>query len=172
MSLQMFILVFTRWLRPKLSPCYFAMPLNVAALRQVFANSHWHFCRVTQPQLWTLRSSWRLMRRIDIHSMAKTENEILLCMVNPVAANLGVAELTEVDVEAVHKLPSKDKIVSGIIVCFSRHETQFSSKKISLRTAVPFSARWKNERNRQVTSMSGTGITKFLCLRQMENPPY
>lgn len=60
--------------------------------------------------------------------MAKTENEIL-CMLCPVAANLGVAELTEADVEAVHKLPSKARMVSGIIVCFPGTKHSFRPRK-------------------------------------------
>ncbi|KAH9380087.1 hypothetical protein HPB48_009916 [Haemaphysalis longicornis] len=57
---------------------------------------------------------------LELHGIQKTEHENLLEKVNAVAASLKVPELTESDVTAVHRLPSKPDKTPGIIVRFTR----------------------------------------------------
>lgn len=58
---------------------------------------------------------------LEIDGMSKSVNENLLSMVNTVAAKLSVAELTELDAEALDRLPSKARMISDM-VRFSSHE--------------------------------------------------
>lgn len=51
---------------------------------------------------------------LELHGIQKTEHENLLEKVNAVAASLNVPELTESDVTAVHRLPSKPDKTLGL----------------------------------------------------------
>lgn len=56
--------------------------------------------------------------------MPKIKTENLLPTVCIVAPMLGVAEFTEIDVEASRKLPSKAGMVPGVIARFGTHEAR------------------------------------------------
>lgn len=81
---------------------------------------------------------WRGRRlNLELYGIPKTDNKELLNKINAVAKKLDVPELTERDVVNVHRLPSKEGKVPGIIVQFSSQNVRddwFDKRKISKRT--------------------------------------
>lgn len=59
-------------------------------------------------------------KNLEIHGVVFTEKEDLLSKINEVAHLLDVDEVSDCDVEACHRLPSKPNKVPGIIIRFER----------------------------------------------------
>lgn len=79
---------------------------------------------------------WRSRQQnLEIHGIAKTDNEDLLEKVNSVAEKLDVPDVTMNEVAAVHRLPSRPDKIPGIIVRFFHQETkdQWLNKRSTLR---------------------------------------
>lgn len=68
---------------------------------------------------------WRSRRcNLEIHGMPLSQNEDLLKKVNDVATKLGVSQLSETDVAALHRLQAKSDKIPGVIVRFARQSTR------------------------------------------------
>lgn len=74
---------------------------------------------------------------LEIHGIAVSERENLLSKINQMADKLGVPELSESDVVAVHRLPARPEKIPGIIVRFAKQATReqwFDKRKTLNRT--------------------------------------
>lgn len=64
---------------------------------------------------------WRSRKlNVEVHGIPVTDNENLITKLNEVAKLVSLSELSATDVEAVHRLPSRQGKVPGIIVRFSQ----------------------------------------------------
>lgn len=68
---------------------------------------------------------WRSRKlNVEVHGIPVTDNENLIAKLNEVAKSVSLSELSATDVEAVHRLPSRQGKVPGIIVQFSQLSLQ------------------------------------------------
>lgn len=76
-------------------------------------------------------------QNLEVHGIPQSENENLLTKLNDVAVKLSLAQLTERDVEAIHRLPSKPDKIPVVLVRFSSRGTKetWLSKKREIREA-------------------------------------
>lgn len=86
---------------------------------------------------------WRSRKlNLELHGIAKSENENLLQKVNEIAAKLELAPLVETDITAAHRLPGKPDKVPGIIVRFTKQSTRdawlHAKKKLNKDRSGPF----------------------------------
>lgn len=64
---------------------------------------------------------WRSRKfNVEVHGIPVTDKENLITKLNEVAKSVSLSELTATDVDAVHRLPSRQDKVPGIIVRFSQ----------------------------------------------------
>lgn len=61
---------------------------------------------------------------IEIHGIPQEKNECLLSKVNVIASALNIDALTKQDVSAIHRLPSKNDRIPGVIVRFTSQLTR------------------------------------------------
>lgn len=74
---------------------------------------------------------------LEIHGVPQSDKEDLLSKVNEVATKLGVEQLTDTDVAAVHRLPARPDKPPGIIIRFTRQSVRdnWFGKKRNLKPA-------------------------------------
>lgn len=97
---------------------------------------------------------WRSRKQnIEVHGIMKSDNEDLIAKLNEVATTVNLPPLSENDVDAVHRLPSRPGSEAGIIVRFYRQ---------SLRDA------WLEKRKALRESKSYVSITENMTKQNRE----
>lgn len=100
---------------------------------------------------------WRSRKlNLEIHGIAQTEKENLLCKINEIAARMEVPPLTESDITDMHRLPSRPDKIPGIIVRFARQSSRelWLEQRKKLKGIKPYVYIQENmtKRNRELLS--------------------
>lgn len=100
---------------------------------------------------------WRSRKlNLEIHGIAQTVNEDLLCKLNELATRLEIPPLNESEITDIHRLPSRADRVPGIIIRFARQSTRelWLEQKKKLRGVKPNVYIQENmtKRNRELLS--------------------
>lgn len=61
---------------------------------------------------------------LEIHGLPRSDNEDLLCNINGLAKHLKLQELSEGDVDGIHRLPAKDGKIPAVLVRFVSRMTR------------------------------------------------
>ncbi|XP_077500056.1 uncharacterized protein LOC144110852 [Amblyomma americanum] len=97
----------------------------------------------TNPEICELRQQINSLEQysrrnnLEVHGLAQTKNENLFQKINAIAQDLELPQLTEHDVEGLHRLPAKRGKTPAVLVRFSSRVTkdQWMEKKQSMREA-------------------------------------
>lgn len=94
--------------------------------------------KLKQLQLQVNDLEWRSRKlNLEFHGIPKTEGEDLISKVNNIAEKLEMPELSQSDVTAIHRLPSKPDKIPGIIIKFASQTTRdaWLDRRARLRNA-------------------------------------